>query len=47
MNHLALAIAVAYALAAVGLAAWTQQAMAAMDADLRAMLDPVDVPFDD
>ena len=46
MNNLALAIAVACALAAVGMAAWTQHAVAAMDADLRALLGPAYVPFD-
>ena len=46
MNNLALAIAVACALAAVGMAAWTQLAVAAMDAELRAMLGTAHVPFD-
>lgn len=46
MNNLALAIAIACALAAVGLAAWSQHAAAAMDADLRALLGHPYVPFD-
>ena len=46
MNNLALAIAVACALAAVGMAAWTQLAVAAMDAELRDLVGAAHVPFD-
>lgn len=46
MTDLALAISVACALAAVGMAAWTQHALAAMDAELHALLAPARIPFD-
>lgn len=46
MNDLALAISVACALAAVGMAAWTQHAMAVMDTELSALVGAAYVPFD-
>lgn len=46
MNDLALAILIASALATFGMAAWNQHAMAAMDAELRALIGPARVPFE-
>ena len=46
MHTLSLTLAIACALAAFGMVAWTQYRVASMDAESRAMLDPADVPFD-
>ena len=46
MNNLTLAISVACALASVAMAAWTQLAMAAMDAELRGLLGTAHGPFE-
>lgn len=42
MHTLSLTLAIVCALAAFGMVAWTQHRVAAMDAELRAMVGPAD-----